>query len=71
MLEGQRRMLEEACRAYAYQYSQGKAIQCKECKMWLYTQERGASAEYDILGDHLMENHSDLHEKLLRDYRGA
>ncbi len=66
-----RKMLEKACRAYAQQYAQGKAIQCKECYMWLYTQEKGASSEYDVLADHLMEDHSNLHEKLLRDYRGA
>lgn len=63
--------LQEACQSSAFMYSQGKAIQCKECHIWVYTQKRGASAEYDALATHLVDNHPEIHEELVERYRNT
>ena len=34
------KFLQEACRSSAYMYAAGKSIQCSECQIWIYTQER-------------------------------
>ena len=68
---GENQILKGACRTSAAQYAQGKAIQCSLCQVWLYTQDRGASAEFEALADHLASNHPEIHEELLERFRNA
>lgn len=60
----------DAIRSTAFMYGKGKAIQCNLCDEWIYNADgRSASAEYDVLTTHLVENHPEIHDEVVERYQ--
>ncbi len=54
-----------AARVQAWTYAgDRRSIECKLCHELVQTSKKGASAEYDALAVHLIEEHPEIHEEL-------